>query len=57
MPPVLGDLIVLLALAIVIALAVRSLWRDHGRGGSCNGGCAGCAGCHGQKEKGHDTPL
>ncbi len=47
MPAVLGNLIVLLALAAAVALAVRSLWRDHKRGGRCNGDCASCGGCHG----------
>lgn len=52
MPPILGNLIVLLALAIVVALAARSLWRSHKQGVHCNGDCAGCGGCHGKK-----TPL
>lgn len=59
MPPILGNLIVLLVLAIVVALAIRSLWRSHKQGGHCNGGCACCGGCRGEKkEKGSpDIPL
>lgn len=33
-----GDLIVLAVLGMVVALAVRSLYRDHKKGG-----CAGCS--------------
>ncbi len=51
MPAILGNLIVLLVLAAVVALAVRSLWRGRKRGG-CNGVCASCGGCrsHGKAE-------
>lgn len=49
MSPVLGNLIVLLVLATVVALAVRSLWRSHKRGGHCNGDCASCGCCHGHE--------
>ena len=49
MPPMLGNLIVLLVLAMVAALAVRSLWKDHKQGSGCHGDCANCGGCHGQK--------
>lgn len=38
---------VFLALALVAALAVRSLWRNRKR--HCNGDCASCGGCHGHK--------
>lgn len=44
MSPVLGNLIVILVLTVVVALAVRSLWRSHKRGGRCNGNCAHCGG-------------
>lgn len=63
MPPILGNLIVLLVLAAAAALAVRSLWRSHKRGGHCNGDCASCGGCHGHKraeahkERLPETPL
>ena len=41
-----GEWIVLLVLAAVVLLAVRSLVRSRKRGG-CGGGCAGCSGCSG----------
>ncbi len=47
MPAVLGNLIVLAALAAVVGLAVRSLWKSRRAGGHCNGDCASCGGCHG----------
>ncbi len=40
-----GDAIVLLAVAALVAACVRNLWRDAKSGG-CSG-CAGCGGCHG----------
>lgn len=48
MPPILGNLIVLAALMGAVALAIRSIWRDHKRGKSCScgGDCARCKGCH-----------
>ncbi len=54
MSPVLGNLIVLLVLALVVALAVRSLWRNHKRGGHCNGDCAHCGSCGGHKQAGEE---
>ena len=33
-----GDIIVLAVLGVIVALAVRSLYRDHKKGG-----CAGCS--------------
>ncbi len=33
-----GDIIVLSVLGVVVALAIRCLWKDHK-----NGGCAGCS--------------
>ena len=47
MSEVFGTLTVLLALAAVSALAVRSLWRDHKRKGDCNGDCCSCGSCGG----------
>ena len=35
-------------LLLVVALAVRSIWKDHKKGG-CSGNCANCSGgcsCH-----------
>jgi len=46
MSSALGNMIVIAALLLIVAMAVRSLWRDHKRGG-CNGDCASCGGCHG----------
>lgn len=40
-----GELIVILVLVGVVALAVRSLWKDHRSGGSCTGDCSRCGGC------------
>ena len=42
----LGEIIVLLVLAGVVALAVRSLWKSRKSGGGCNGDCGNCRGCH-----------
>lgn len=47
MPSILGNLIVIAALVIVVALAIRSLWKEHKNGGGCGGNCASCQGCHG----------
>ena len=49
MSPVLGNLIVILVLGLVVALAVRSMWQSHKRGGHCNGDCASCGCCGGGK--------
>jgi len=39
--------IVIVLLAAAVALAVRSLWRQHKSGkGSCDGDCSHCKGCH-----------
>ena len=46
MPPILGNIIVIAVLAVVVALAVRSLWTSHKSGGGCNGDCGNCRGCH-----------
>ena len=37
----LGEIVVLLVLAGVVVLAVRSLWKSHKSGGDC-GNCRGC---------------
>lgn len=49
MSPIFGNFIVLLVLATVVALALRSLWRSHKQGGHCSGDCASCGGCGGHK--------
>ncbi|MCI9644786.1 MAG: FeoB-associated Cys-rich membrane protein [Oscillibacter sp.] len=41
-----GEIVVLLVLAGVVALAVRSLWKSRKSGGGCNGDCGNCRGCH-----------
>ena len=42
----LGEIVVLLVLAGVVALAVRSLWKSRKSGGGCNGDCGNCHSCH-----------
>ena len=39
MPAVFGNLIVILVLAVLVALSIRSLWKSHKSGGSCGGDC------------------
>ena len=46
-----GNLMVLSVLALVVALAVRSLWQSRKQSGGCNGHCASCGRCHGQVKK------
>lgn len=46
MPGTLANIIVLLVLAAVVALAIRSLWKNHQKGGQCTGDCSRCTGCH-----------
>ena len=49
-----GDVIVLAVFAVIIYLVVRSMVKNHKRGGccsGCSGNCSGCsAGCAGQRE-------
>ena len=45
-PPMIGNLIVIAALVAVAALAVRSIWKGHKKGGHCGGDCGQCGGCH-----------
>ena len=42
----LGYGIVILVLAAVVTLAVRSLWKSHKNGGGCSGDSGSCGGCH-----------
>ena len=42
MPPILGNAIALLCVALLVAVCVRNLWKD-----AKSGGCGGCAGCGG----------
>lgn len=46
MPGVLGYVIVTGVLVLVVALAVRSVWKSHKKAGRCNGDCSRCGGCH-----------
>ncbi len=43
-----GELIVIAALVGLVALAVRSMWRDRksGKSCACGGDCSHCKGCH-----------
>ncbi len=43
-----GTVIVLMILAAVVFLAVRSIYKDKKKGGSasCGGDCGRCHGCH-----------
>ena len=38
-----GDAIVLVVLIAVICLSVRSMVRNHKKGGGCSGNCSGCS--------------
>ncbi len=38
--------IVSAVLLAMVALLIRSMWKDHKAGGGC-GGCNGCSGCSG----------
>lgn len=44
MPGSLGYVIVIAVLAVIVALAVRSIWRSHRSGGGCHGDCSSCGG-------------
>lgn len=50
-----GDVIVIAILGIIVALVIRSMWKNHKQGGGCSGcscDCASCkAGCKGQTQK------
>lgn len=46
MPSILGNAIVIVVLVVVVALAIRSLWKSHKSGGHCSGDCSTCGGCH-----------
>ncbi|MDO4344619.1 MAG: FeoB-associated Cys-rich membrane protein [Eubacteriales bacterium] len=51
MPAFLGNLIVILLLAAVVFLVIRSMWRKHKEGPGCTGNCSTCGGCHGASHK------
>lgn len=50
-----GDVIVIAILGIIVALVIRSMWKNHKQGGGCSGcscDCASCrAGCNAQTRK------
>lgn len=50
MPPILGNIIVILVLAGVVTLVIRSLWKSRKSGCHCSGDCSCCGGC-GTKKK------
>ena len=57
MSPLLSNLIVILILAVIVFLAVRSIWRNRKNGG-CGYGCTGCTGnCAGCKKNNKGTVL
>ena len=55
MTGILGYLIVCAVLALVVALAVRSIWKSRRSGGHCSGNCAHCGHCGGRRS-GTDSP-
>ena len=50
-----GDVIVLFILGIIVALVIRSMWKQYKKGGGCSGcscNCENCkANCSGHIEK------
>ena len=38
--------VLLVCVVAVAALAVRSIWKGHKKGGHCGGDCGQCGGCH-----------
>lgn len=48
MQSVLTSVLIIVALAVAVSLALRSMWRDHkaGKSCSCGGDCPHCKGCH-----------
>lgn len=50
-----GDIIVLAALAVIVILVIRSMWKNHKKGGGCAGcscNCGNCSrGCHSQSKE------
>lgn len=39
-----GDIIVIAVLGLIVALVVRSMWKNHKNGGACSGCCGNCSG-------------
>jgi hypothetical protein len=42
----LGNILVIVIVAVAAFLAARSLWKSHKSGCSCGGDCSCCGGCH-----------
>ena len=40
-----GDVIVLVALGIIVALVILSMWKEHKKGGGCSGCSWDCKNC------------
>ena len=40
-----GDVIVLFALGIIVALVIHSMWKNHKKGGNCSGCSCNCENC------------
>lgn len=45
MPNIVGYVMVCAVLALVVVLAVRSIWKGHKSGSHCTGDCAHCGQC------------
>lgn len=39
-----GDIIVIAVLGVIVALVVRSMWKNHKNGGACSGCLGNCGG-------------
>ena len=50
MSGIVGYIIVCAILALVVALAVRSIWKSR-RAGGCTGDCAHCGQCGGNRKE------
>lgn len=48
MPGISGEVIVAIALAVLVVVIARHLWKSHKGGGGCCGDCSQCGGCHGK---------
>ena len=40
-----GDVIVIGVLSLIVALAIRSMWKSHKTGSGCSGCSGNCSGC------------
>lgn len=53
MPAFLGNLIVIVILAVVVFLVIRSMVRSGKEESHCTGNCSTCGGCGGGSKKLH----